>query len=257
MGNDASAPDTHEMDGRDETTTAQQRMASTPPVRTQWQTGHAMATSTSPAAKQSPQRLRCLQGRSTTVAGLRRQVRQARSDPLRRGSTYADEDDSAGPASPPRSSSPDARARRGLLELRVEGHGGGLLREGLRLPRRRLAAEARQPLLEFRAAPRLALRLQRLLPEPARRGSLCRDKQRPVMAPHPIGHRPPELLALSKNVPAHHATEQTNHRNKRIVWGAKSSITCSLMNRSSSSSCRFICPASSSENETNGMGDDE
>lgn len=88
------------------------------------------------------------------------------------------------------------RRGRGLLELRVEGHGGGLLREGLRLPRRRLAAEARQPLLEFRAAPRLALRLQRLLPEPARRGSLCRDKQRPVMAPHPIGHRPPELLAL-------------------------------------------------------------
>ena len=93
--------------------TAQQRMASTLPVRTHRHTGHAMAASASPAAKHSPHRERCLQGRSTTEAGLRRQPRHARSDdgPARRGSTYADDEDSAGPASPAAaSSSTDARA---------------------------------------------------------------------------------------------------------------------------------------------------
>jgi hypothetical protein len=97
-------------DGRpDGTTTAQQRMASTLPVRTHRHTGHAMAASASPAAKHSPQRGRCRQGRSTTDAGLRRQPRHARSDeqPARRGSTCADDEDSAGPAA---RSSADARA---------------------------------------------------------------------------------------------------------------------------------------------------
>ena len=65
--------------------TAQQRMASTLPVRTHRHTGHAMAASASPAAKHSPHRERCLQGRSTTEAGLRRQPRHARSTTARCG----------------------------------------------------------------------------------------------------------------------------------------------------------------------------
>jgi hypothetical protein len=94
------------------------------------------------------------------------------------------------------------RRGRGLLQLRVQGDRGGLLGERLGLPRRRLAAEARQPLLQLGAAPRLALRLRRLLAEPARRGLVGLDQNRPVVAPQPIGHRPPELLALTKDGPA-------------------------------------------------------
>jgi hypothetical protein len=115
-GIDASTSRTHlltrQTAGPDATTTAQQRMASTLPVRTHRHTGHAMAASASPAVEHSPQRDRCRQGRSTTEAGRRRHPRHARSadeQPARRGSTYDDDEDSAGPASPA-SSSADARA---------------------------------------------------------------------------------------------------------------------------------------------------
>ena len=63
----------------------------------------------------------------------------------------------------------------------MQGDHSGLLRERLGLPRRRLAAEAREPLLQLGTASRLALCVRRLLTQPARRGL--------VVARQPIGHR--------------------------------------------------------------------
>jgi hypothetical protein len=101
-------------------------MASTLPVRTHKHTGHGMAPL---------QRDRCLQGRSTTMAGLRRQPRHAWSGggPTQLGSTNADADDSARPASPAvaASSSTD--------QLRAQADRGSLLGERLGLPHHRLA----------------------------------------------------------------------------------------------------------------------
>ncbi|KXG31954.1 hypothetical protein SORBI_3003G083100 [Sorghum bicolor] len=153
-------------------------MASTLPVRTHRHTGHAMAAaSASPVAKHSPQRERCLQGRSTMEAGLRRQPRHAQSD------NVPGPVDSTRPASlAAASSSTDAHARGcGVLELRMQGDRGGLLRQRLGLPRRRLAVEAREPLLQLGAVPRLALRFRRLLAQPAHHGL--------VVSRQPIGHR--------------------------------------------------------------------
>jgi hypothetical protein len=89
------------------------------------------------------------------------------------------------------------RRGRGLLELRVQGDRGGLLGEGLRLPRPRLAAEAHQPLLQLVAEPRHTLRLRRLIAEKARRGLVGLEQNRAVVVPQPIGHRSQELLALA------------------------------------------------------------
>jgi hypothetical protein len=63
-----------------------------------------------------------------------------RPDPTQIGFRYADKKDSALFAG-------YARHGGGLLELRMKGEGGGVLREGFGLPRRRLGAEPREPLL--------------------------------------------------------------------------------------------------------------
>jgi hypothetical protein len=88
-----------------------------------------------------------------------------------------------------------SRGRR-LLQLRVERRGRGLVRERLRLPRRRLRPQPRHPVLQVGATPHGLRGLRLLLPNPLRRRRLGRDEQRAVLPPPSVSQSAPEPLRL-------------------------------------------------------------
>jgi hypothetical protein len=90
---------------------------------------------------------------------------------------------------------PLRRGRR-LLQLRVERRSGGLVRERLRLPRRRLGSQPRDPLLHLDATPRGLRGLSFLLPYPPRRRRLGRAEQRAVLPLPRVDQSAPQPLRL-------------------------------------------------------------
>jgi hypothetical protein len=88
------------------------------------------------------------------------------------------------------------RCGRRLLQLCVQRRGAGLVRERLRLPRRRLGPQPRDPLLHLHAALRGLRGLSFLIPYPPRRRRLGRAEQRAVLPPSRVGQSAPQPLRL-------------------------------------------------------------